>query len=257
MIKIFMNKFMIAARFVIFSAIFALVCAGCFGCGEKREKTEKNKEENEMEISRYILTESQSNCYLLYDEKNKKACLIDPGEYDEEIMSFIEEKELDCKYIILTHGHFDHIIGAEPFKEKTGAKIAAHELEEEYLSDPGKSMTFYFADETVSADMFFKDGDLIEFGDFSLRVIHTPGHSKGSSCFVYESENKKIIFTGDTLFLGTIGRYDFYGGDHDTLMASLKKLKSLKIDYTIYPGHGDKTTLEYEIAHNPYYAGMR
>lgn len=253
-----MKKSIITARFLIFSAMF-LIFAGCFGCGEKKEETKTNKTEgaNEMVISKYVLTELEANCYLIYDKKNKKACLIDPGAYDGEILDFIEKNELDCEYIILTHGHFDHIAGAEAFKEKTGAKIAAHELEEEYLSDPEKSMTFYFNSETVSADVFFKGGDVINFGDFSLRIIHTPGHSKGSSCLIYENGDQKIMFSGDTLFRGTIGRYDFYGGDFDTLMQSLQKLKDLNINYKIYPGHGEETYLDDEIADNPYYKNLQ
>jgi glyoxylase-like metal-dependent hydrolase (beta-lactamase superfamily II) len=242
---------------ITFLAVFAAFA--CVSCNAEKAGpvTEKAEEANEMIISTYVLTEHSSNCYLLCDEKNKEACLIDPGAYDQGIMDFIAEKELVCQYIILTHGHFDHIIGAEAFKQKTGAKIAAHELEAEYLADPEKSMTFYFDSETVSADVLFKDGDLINFGDFSLRVIHTPGHSKGSSCFVYENGDQKIMFTGDTLFKGTIGRFDFYGGDYDTLMASLEKLKSLKENYKIYSGHGEATFLDDEIARNPYYAGIR
>ena len=251
-------------KIIIFLAIFSMIVAGCFGCGDKGDKQTESKTdkiegegENEMVIMTYVLSEFASNCYLICDEKNKKACLIDPGVYDEKIMDEIEQKGLNCEYIILTHGHFDHIAGAEAFREKTGARIIAHELEAEYLTDPEKSMTFYFNSETVSADIFFKDGDVISFGDFSLTVIHTPGHSKGSSCFVYENGDTKIMFTGDTLFKGTIGRYDFYGGDYDIFMESLKKLKSFNINYEIYSGHGEKTTLDDEIAQNPYYQNLK
>ncbi|MCL2816277.1 MAG: MBL fold metallo-hydrolase [Oscillospiraceae bacterium] len=252
-----MKKSIIIARFIIFSAMF-LVFAGCFGCGEKKEETKANKTEgtNEMVVAKYVLGELEANCYLLYDEINKKACLIDPGAYDQGIMDFISKEGLSCEYIILTHGHFDHIAGAEAFKEKTGAQIAAHELEEEYLLDPEKSMTFYFDGETVSADVFFKGGDMINFGDFSLEIIHTPGHSKGSSCFVYENGGRKIMFSGDTLFMGTIGRYDFYGGDYDILMQSLEKLRALKTNCKIYSGHGEETYLDDEIANNPYYKNL-
>jgi glyoxylase-like metal-dependent hydrolase (beta-lactamase superfamily II) len=240
-------------RLIIIAVLF-IIFAGCEN--EKTEiQIEKTGGTNEMVIKTYVLGELESNCYLVYDEINKKACLIDPGVYDEEIMDFITKEELVCEYIILTHGHFDHIAGAQAFKEKTGAKIAAHELEAEYLADPEKSMTFYFNSETVLADVLFSDGDVLNFGDFSLKVIHTPGHSNGSSCFVYESGAQKIMFTGDTLFFGTIGRYDFYGGDYDILMQSLEKLKSLKTNYILYSGHGQKTTLDEEIAKNPYYNG--
>ena len=104
--------------------------------------------------------------------------------------------------------------------------------------------------EIVSADVLLKENNTLICGDISLKVIHTPGHTKGSSCYICESE--RIMFSGDTLFKGSIGRYDLYGGDYSALMESLQKLKSLKEDYKIYPGHGDNTTLNNEIVGNPY-----
>ena len=200
-----------------------------------------------MKISAYSLS---ANCYLIYGENSKKACLIDAPEYNDEIMDAIESNGLSLEYIILTHGHFDHILGAEAFKEKTGAKIAVHELEKEYISDPEKSMTYFYGGGTVAADIEFKDDDVLTFGGISLRVLHTPGHTKGSSFLI--CENEKIMFSGDTLFKNNIGRFDFYGGDYGVLMDSLQKLKSMDGDYTIYPGHGEATTLKSEIKTNPY-----
>jgi len=200
-----------------------------------------------MKILTYRLGVFAANCYLLYDEKSNKACLIDPAVYDEKIADAISSKELSLEYIILTHGHFDHILGANTFREKTGAKIAAHEYETEYLEDPNKSLS---GGETVSADKLLKDNDILTFGDISLKVIHTPGHTKGSCCFI--CENEKVMFSGDTLFKRGIGRYDLYGGNYNTLMESLKKLKSINENYKIYPGHGDNTTLADEIVANLY-----
>ena len=204
-----------------------------------------------MKIITYSLGSCYTNCYLIYDEKSKKACLIDAPDYDDKIMDVISSKELSLEYIILTHGHFDHILGANMLKEKTRAKIAIHELDLEYLEDPNKSMTCMYGGETVSADIILKDSDIMILGDISFRVIHTPGHTKGSCCFV--CENEKIMFTGDTLFKNGIGRYDFYGGDYNILMESLQKLKSLNENYIIYPGHGDTTTLKNEVIGNPYF----
>lgn len=200
-----------------------------------------------MKMLTYRLGMYAVNCYLAYDEKSNKACLIDPAIYDEKITEDIYSKGLTLEYILLTHGHFDHILGANAFGSKTGAKIAAHELEAEYLENPAKSMT---DGETVSTDILLKDNDILTFGDISFRVLHTPGHTKGSCCFIRESE--KVMFSGDTLFKGSIGRYDFYGGNYDTLMESLQKLKNIKESYKIYPGHGNSTTLDDEIARNPY-----
>ena len=201
-----------------------------------------------MKILTYRLGVFAANCYLLYDEKSNKACLIDPAIYDAKIKDVILSKGLSLEYIILTHGHFDHILGANAFREKTGAKIAAHELEVEYLENPEKSLT---GGETVLADILFKENDVLTFGDISLRVIHTPGHTKGSCCFLCESE--KAMFSGDTLFKGSIGRFDLYGGNYNTLIESLRKLKSIDDNYKIYPGHGDNTTLFNEISENPYF----
>ncbi|MCL2776264.1 MAG: MBL fold metallo-hydrolase, partial [Oscillospiraceae bacterium] len=145
-----------------------------------------------MKIQTYRLGSFDTNCYLVYDEKSSKACLIDPAVYDARIVNVISSKELSLEYIILTHGHLDHILGVNAFREKTGAKVAAHELETEYLEDTEKSMS---GGETVSADILLKENDILTFGDISLRVIHTPGHTKGSCCLVCESE--KVIFSGD------------------------------------------------------------
>jgi len=240
MIKMIKNIF-----FVLACAVFLSSC----GAGESDEFD--NGDLKNMEILTYSLGDNFTNCYLIYDEKSKKASLIDAPQYDEEIMDAIFSKELSLEYIILTHGHFDHILGANAFREKTSAKIAIHELEAEYLEDPEKSMTFLFGGETVEADILLKDGDIIAFGDISLVVVHTPGHTKGSSFFVCETE--KIMFSGDTLFKGNIGRFDFYGGNYDILMGSLQKLKSFENNYIIYPGHGETTSLEDEIANNYYF----
>ena len=111
-------------------------------------------------------------------------------------------------------------------------------------------MTIWANNETVSADILLKDNDVLTFGNISLKVIHTPGHTRGSCCFICESE--KIMFSGDTLFEDGIGRYDLYGGDYNTLMKSLQKLKSLNENYKIYLGHGEKTMLDDEVVKNPY-----
>ena len=203
-----------------------------------------------MKILTYRLGIAHTNCYLIYDEKSNKACLIDPAEYYDRILDVIESKGLSLEYIILTHGHFDHIFGANTFRDKTGAKIAAHEVETEYLENSEKSLTSIQGGETVFADILLKKNDILTFGDISLKVIHTPGHTKGSCCFICESE--KVMFSGDTLFKNGIGRFDLYGGNYGILMESLRELKNIKENYKIYPGHGDSTTLDNEVAGNPY-----
>ena len=137
------------------------------------------------------------------------------------------------------------------WQNKTGAKIAAHETETEYLENPNKSFTALYTGETISADILLKENDMLKFGGISLKALHTPGHTKGSSCFICETE--KVMFSGDTVFKGSIGRYDLYGGDYNALMGSLRKIKMLDENYKIYPGHGDSTTLFKEMENNPYF----
>jgi len=203
-----------------------------------------------MKIITYVFGQIATNCYLVIDENAKKACLIDPALYDTEIINTITNGGITLEYIILTHGHFDHILGTNSFKEKTGAKIAAHEAENEYLRDPKKSMTSICGGGTIAVDQYIRENDILVFGDVSFRVIHTPGHTRGSCCFACEDE--KVMFTGDTLFNGSIGRCNFYGGDFDVMLFSLQKLKNLEHNYTVYPGHGETTTLDNEKASNPY-----
>ncbi len=203
-----------------------------------------------MKIITYVLGEFATNCYLVIHEDTKKACLIDPAVYDVEIVNVLITGGITLEYIILTHGHFDHILGANIFKEKTGAKIVAHEADIEYLRDPLKSLTSIYGGGIIVVDQYIDENDVLVFGGVSLRVIHTPGHTKGSCCFACEDE--EVMFTGDTLFKDSVGRCDFDGGDYNSMFLSLQKLKSLDQNHEIYPGHGDSTTLDDEKANNPY-----
>ena len=192
-----------------------------------------------MNVTAHLFRINSTNCYLIHDTESGKAQLIDPALYDGKIADIISSKGISLEYIVLTHGHYDHILGANKFREETGAKIAAHELEKEYLENPGKSMT---GGEIVLPDILLKENDILTSGDVSLGVIHTPGHTKGSCCFI--CGEAKAVFAGDTLFKDGVGRCDLYGGDYRALIKSLEKLKSLDKSYKLYPGHGESTTLE-------------
>lgn len=171
-----------------------------------------------MEIKHFIVGPLLTNCYLIFSKD--KAAVIDPGGGLKEILKEIGSKKLE--YIILTHCHWDHLLGALKLKEKTGAKILIHQGEKEFIK--------------FQIDRFLKDGEEIKIGDFILKVIHTPGHSKGSICLVGENE----IFTGDTIFKDGYGRTDLRGGSQKDLENSLKKLsKILKPKMRVYPGHGE------------------
>lgn len=202
-----------------------------------------------MIILAYVLGGIATNCYLVVDEDTKKACLIDPAVYDEKILKEIVTGGITLEYIVLTRGHFDHILGTNIFREKTGAKIIAHEADIVYFRDPLKSLPSIY-EGGIIVDKFINENDRLIFGGISLRVIHTHGHTKGSCCFICEYD--RIIFTGDTLFRDGIGRCDFDGGDYNSMLLSLQKLKSLEQNYKIFPGHGESTTLDIEKTNNPY-----
>lgn len=206
-----------------------------------------------LEIITYFGESFDCNSYLIAGERD--AVLIDCAVSPETILYELAKRGTDLRYIILTHGHFDHIEVLDEMREATGAKVIIHRNDAEMLTDGMKNgfCDFFHGDFAVSpADSTVEDGDVITAGDISLAVIHTPGHSKGSSCFRCGDH----LFTGDTLFANNIGRSDLYGGDGATLYRSLKKLSGInpenEDEVKIYPGHGPLTTLEREVKHNYY-----
>jgi hydroxyacylglutathione hydrolase len=173
-----------------------------------------------MEIKLLVVGPLLTNCYLVVSRG--KLLIIDPGGEGRKILEEIERTRAKVKYIINTHGHPDHIFSNEEIRKETGAKILIHEAEKDFIS--------------FRADSFLKDGDKIKIGDNLLRVLHTPGHTKGAICLV----DKNFIFTGDTLFKDGCGRTDLPGGSQEDLEKSLEKLKKiLKPGFTVYPGHGE------------------
>lgn len=173
-----------------------------------------------MEIKRLIVGELATNCYLLIS--GKELAIIDPGGDAEKILKEIEKAKVKPKYIINTHCHPDHVLVNEKIREKTGAKILIHEAEKDFID--------------FKVDKFLKGGDEITMEDSILKVIHTPGHTKGSICLLGEN----VIFTGDTLFKDGHGRTDLPGGSQKDIEESLEKLpKLLKPGMTVCPGHGE------------------
>ena len=206
-----------------------------------------------MKIYLVHLSHMDTNCYIVADEKTNEAVVIDPGEYTQKLVDKIEKENLQIKYILLTHGHFDHILGVHDLKEKTGAKVLIHIEDAGCLEDENKSLMSMIEkgiQVPLKADMVFDEGDIITFGNVSLKVMHTPGHTKGSVCFVNEEE--RAIFSGDTIFYQTYGRTDFPGGSVDEMLKSLYRIYSLRGDYSLYPGHGIMTTVEKERKTNRY-----
>ena len=184
-----------------------------------------------------------SNCYLVED--GGEALIIDPSPSASAILRAIREDGCTPVGILLTHGHFDHIMSVDTLRQaEPSLKVYIHEADAPMLTDADKNaFAFFFRQERVwnAADVLFKDGDEIKVGGVTLTVVHTPGHSPGSSCFL--SAEAGVMFTGDTLFSDNIGRYDLWGGNFATLRRSLLALRDYDGSLTIYPGHGDEEKL--------------
>lgn len=182
----------------------------------------------------------ESNSYLLVD--GTEAILIDAGVNAKDVMDQLQRENAALKHILLTHGHFDHTVSVDALREATGAKLSVHSADAEMLTDAEKSALYTFFGTRGShkpADITLSDGDTIPFGNTTIRVIHTPGHSRGSVCYLADN----MLFSGDTLFDGGYGRCDLYGGDMTVLATSLGKLQTLDPNLTIYPGHGGSALL--------------
>ncbi|MBQ3074921.1 MAG: MBL fold metallo-hydrolase [Clostridia bacterium] len=198
-----------------------------------------------MRVLTFSLGALRTNTYFCFDESG--ACVvIDPGMDGEGIAEKLASKGLHADYIFLTHGHFDHSQGVRALKAATGAKVVIHREDALMLSDPGKnSAGFYYRGDlsafpTSSADLVVEQGDEIRVGSMTFSVLHTPGHTPGSACFVCD----QTVFCGDTVFAYGYGRYDLWGGDRKALSDSLKKIASLEGEYKLCPGHGNSASLE-------------
>lgn len=195
-----------------------------------------------------------TNCFVVHCKDTLQAAVIDPGlvtqtEVDE-VASYITANHMEPKFIINTHGHPDHTCGNQPFKDRFSIPICIHEDDAYMLGESGKETARYFGYECVSppADILLKEGSYLKFGDVTLRVVGTPGHSFGSVVLLGETE----VFTGDTLFAGSIGRTDFPGSSDREMQLSLRKLLSLPDFFVVYPGHGPTTTMGEEKRVNPF-----
>lgn len=192
----------------------------------------------------------QANCYLLECEETRSAIVIDPGDEADVILDIISDHKLKLEFIINTHGHIDHISANNDLKKKTSAKLCIHRLDADIIVDPQKNLSSFIGKPISSPppDRILEDGDIIESGTIKLKVIHTPGHSPGSICLLADD----AIFTGDLLFAGGIGRYDFPGSSYNQIMDSLKKITELDDNLIVYPGHGFNTTIGEEKESNPF-----
>lgn len=204
-----------------------------------------------MKFKRLPLGVYQANCFIIHDEAVQEAAVIDPGGEFEEIKSYIEANALKVSYIILTHAHGDHIGALKELKAYSGATVCIHEGDHEMLKNRSKN----FSDEIsgypveMTADRLLADGDELKLGGTVLRIIHTPGHTRGGICIYSEG----CLFSGDTLFACSIGRTDLEGGSFEDIISSIReKLLILPEATEVYPGHGPSSTILIEKKRNPF-----
>lgn len=207
-----------------------------------------------MEIKLLVLPPLGTNCYLVKTGENS-GVVIDPADKGKDVVTAASEFGMNIKKILLTHGHFDHTGGVNEIKKFTGAPVFIHKDDECMLSDGNKALAYFCPTKKFTAkeaDFTFGDGDEIVQDGIVFKVMHTPGHSAGSSCFLVETDNENYMFAGDTIFKDSIGRSDGYSGDYIVQKSTLEKLKALNKDYIILSGHGEATTLEEEKRYNPF-----
>jgi len=204
-----------------------------------------------LKFKRLPLGIYQANCYIIWDEQTNNAAVIDPGGDFEELKEFIENNKLSVSHVILTHGHGDHIGAVAEVRDYYKAEVMIHKDDFDMLKNNKKnySSQMGYNKIEIEADRKLTDGDVINIGQLSLEVIHTPGHTKGSICI----KCKDKLFTGDTLFAGSIGRTDLDGGSFEEIMASINnKILQFPDNTEIYPGHGPSTTIKAEKRYNPF-----
>ncbi len=208
------------------------------------------KEAVMLKTAKFVVGTFGTNCYFLYDPDDMRSFVIDPGCDFELIERAINERGFKVEGILLTHAHFDHIMALKELKDLTGAPLYIHEDEAEMLSDADMNMISRYGDpiNCIKPDKLLKDGDVLRIGENEIKIMHTPGHTPGSCCYIAGG----IMISGDTLFLENIGRYDFVGGNYKTLRASLQRLAALDRDFRVLPGHGPSTTLSHEKQFNIY-----
>lgn len=197
-----------------------------------------------LEIKKYIVSVMNTNCYLIKNLNSGCSIIIDPGapsdklDYDISLCKKVE-------YILLTHGHFDHISAALKYKKLTGAKIVIGKYEDEFTKNNQLNLSYKFRRyrvESFQSDILMGDNDKLTFYNYQIESILTPGHTEGSLCYILD----KFIFSGDTLMSGNIGRCDLPTGNEGKLKISLNKLLKMDGDYVVYPGHGPETTIKNE-----------
>lgn len=207
-----------------------------------------------MQVESITVGLLHANCYVLGCETTQAGIIIDPGDDPRAILRAVQKLDLQIEKILLTHAHFDHVLALDTVREVTGAPAYLHRDELPNLRETPERVELWLdweMDPIEDPDFYLEPGDVIEFGEERLEVRFTPGHAPGHVAFVHHAGRQ--VFAGDTLFNGSIGRFDLPGADGPTLLHSIREqLLSLPDDYTVYPGHGPATTIGSEREHNPF-----
>ena len=205
-----------------------------------------------LSIQIYVVGPVQTNCYFAINDDTKEVLIIDPGASAKQLAEKVKEQGLKPVAILLTHGHFDHILAAEAIRDRYQIPIYACQKEEKTLQDPKINLTAYHMDSyTLKADVYLTDLQAVELAGFSVQMIETPGHTAGSCCYYLKGEG--VLFSGDTVFCGSVGRTDFPEGSTAAIVESLHRLlDALPDDTEVYPGHDASTTIGYEKRYNPF-----
>jgi len=200
---------------------------------------------SDLTIKRMVLGPVRTNCYLVYNETTREGIIFDPASNSDKIRELIEEEKIDLKGIFLTHGHYDHIGGATKYQEMYNVPLYCHEEEDEVVRNVELNLSIETFETVVAKpDILLKDGQVIEMCGFEIKVIHTPGHTKGSCCYLINSKEDSVLISGDTLFAGSYGRVDFPTGSMSQIVRSItEKLLCLDDELLVLPGHEFETTI--------------
>ena len=205
-----------------------------------------------MKIEKFALSSLRTNCYLIINEETKELVVVDPATCPDYVISHVKSNGYVPKAILLTHGHFDHVMGIDGWVKEFQVPVYLHEEEKKILEEPSLNLSELFGTSyAYNQTRCLKDGEVLELAGFCFRVIHTPGHTAGSCCYYEETE--KVLISGDTLFCQSVGRSDFPTGSAGTLIRSIReKLFLLPDDVMVYPGHESLTCIADEKQYNPF-----
>ncbi len=209
------------------------------------------------EIIKIISQPISVNTYILYNEDNKQAVVIDPSFYAQKIIQALKDERLDCRAILLTHGHFDHISGVNALRDFCQPEVYVHEADADMLTDPDKNLDTLLGGYHIATQpaehLLEKQIEKLSIAGMEIIALSTPGHSPGCVCYLVDD----YLFSGDTLFNMSAGRTDLPGGNTQALYRSMETLKKIEKDYIVYPGHESSTSLHYEKDNNPFMGNDR